>query len=111
LRNASFFCADNERNPGTRGGLEYRYLGREPLTPDDQIQSHGYGEWNGDVWFAFAEGWRVGLGLYNILDHRADAAEFWYVDRLQGEPAEGVADLHTHPIEPRAVRLTLSKTF
>ena len=24
---------------------------------------------------------------------------------------EGVADLHTHPIEPRSVRLTLSKTF
>ncbi len=93
------------------GGLEYRYLGTEPLTPDNQIQSHGYGEWNGDVLFAFAADWRVGLGVYNILDHRADAAEFWYVDRLQGEPAEGVADLHTHPIEPRAVRLTLSKTF
>jgi hypothetical protein len=58
-----------------------------------------------------AENWRVGLGLYNILDHRANAAEFWYVDRLQGEPTDGVADLHTHPIEPRAVRLTLSKTF
>jgi outer membrane receptor protein involved in Fe transport len=93
------------------GGLEYRYLGREPLTPDNQIQSHGYGEWNGDVRFAFAAGWRVGLGLYNILDHRADAAEFWYVDRLQGEPANGIADLHTHPIEPRAIRLTLSKTL
>ena len=93
------------------GGLEYRYLGREPLTPDDQIQSHGYGEWNADVRFAFAESWRVGLGLYNILDHRADAAEFWYIDRLRGEPADGVADLHAHPLEPLAVRLTLAKTF
>lgn len=32
-------------------------------------------------------------------------------DRLQGEPADGVADLPTQPIEPRAMRLTLSKTF
>jgi outer membrane receptor protein involved in Fe transport len=93
------------------GGLEYRYLGKEPLTPDNEVRSHGYGEWNGDVRYAFAEDWRVGLGLYNILDHRANAAEFWYVDRLQGEPTDGVADLHAHPIEPRAVRLTLSKTF
>src|SRR5262249_1910788 len=26
------------------GGLEYRYLGRQPLTPDNHIQSSGYGE-------------------------------------------------------------------
>jgi hypothetical protein len=53
----------------------------------------------------------VGLGLYNILGRRANAAEFWYVDRLPGEPLEGVPDLHVHPMEPFAVRLTLSKTF
>ena len=27
------------------------------------------------------------------------------------ERAEGVPDLHVHPLEPLAVRLTLSKTF
>jgi len=27
------------------------------------------------------------------------------------EPADGVPDLHVHPLEPFAVRLTLSKTF
>jgi hypothetical protein len=101
------------------GGLEYRYLGisvsrylgREPLTPDNQIQSGGYGEWNADVRLALAPDWSVGLGLYNILGRRANAAEFWYVDRLPGEPLEGVPDLHVHPMEPFAVRLTLSKTF
>jgi hypothetical protein len=93
------------------GGLEFRYLGKEPLSADDQIQSGGYGEWNGDVQLAFAEDWRVGLGVYNILNRRANAAEFWYIDRLPGEPADGVADVHTHPLEPLAVRLTLSKSF
>ena len=28
-----------------------------------------------------------------------------------GEPLDGVADVHTHPLEPLAVRLTLSKSF
>ena len=44
--------------------------------------------------------------------HRhANAAGFWYIDRLPGEPMDGTADLHVHPLEPLAVRLTLSKTF
>jgi len=93
------------------GGLEYRYLGREPLSADNQIQSGGYGEWNADVRFAFAADWSAGLGVYNILNRHANAAEFWYVDRLPGEPLGGVPDLHVHPLEPLAVRLALSKTF
>ena len=41
----------------------------------------------------------------------ANAAEFWYVDRLPGEPAEGVPDVHIHPLEPRALRATVAKMF
>jgi len=93
------------------GGLEYRYLGREPLSADDRIESGGYGEWNADLKYAFARDWSAGLGVYNILNRHANAAEFWYIDRLRGEPADGVPDLHVHPLEPLAVRLTLSKTF
>lgn len=93
------------------GGLEYRYLGREPLSADDRIESGGYGEWNADVKYAFAGDWGAALGVYNILNRHANAAEFWYIDRLPGEPAEGVPDVHVHPLEPLALRLTLSKTF
>jgi hypothetical protein len=93
------------------GGLEYRYLGREPLSSDNQVQGSGYGEWNGDVRYFIGDKWNVGLGLYNILGVRANAADFWYIDRLRGEPADGVADVHSHPIEPRTVRVTLSKIF
>jgi hypothetical protein len=35
----------------------------------------------------------------------------YYASRLQGEPAEGVSDIHFHPTEPRSVRLTLSMGF
>jgi hypothetical protein len=49
--------------------------------------------------------------VYNILNRHANAAEFWYIDRLPGEPPAGVADVHTHPLEPLAARLTISKSF
>jgi hypothetical protein len=93
------------------GGLGFRYLGREPLSSDNVIQTGGYGEWNGDAHYTFGGNWNVGLGMYNILGSRASAAEFWYIDRLPGEPATGAADVHLHPLEPRTVRLTLSKIF
>lgn len=91
------------------GGLEYRYLGAFPLSSDDVVQGSGYGEWNADLHYAFADRWSVAFGLYNILDVKANAAEFWYVDRLRGEPAEGIADVHVHPLEPFTVRVTLAK--
>ena len=91
--------------------MEYRYLGAYPLSSDDVIQGSGYGEWNGDFRYALASGWSGGLGLYNILDVHGNAAEFWYIDRLPGEPAAGVADRHVHPLEPRTIRFTVSKSL
>jgi len=117
------------------GGLEYRYLGPYPLssgpcansavvndfsgvtscanapTPKGQVDGHGYGEWSADAHYTFAAGWSAALGIYNLLNKKADAMEYWYVDRLQGEPAVGVADVHIHPLEPISARLTLSKKF
>jgi len=93
------------------GGLEYRYLGGFPLSSDNVVKGSGYGEWNGELHYASRSGWVVGFGLFNILNVHANAAEFWYIDRLPGEPSAGVADIHIHPLEPRTVRVTLSKGF
>jgi outer membrane receptor protein involved in Fe transport len=93
------------------GGLQYRYLGAYPLSSDDAVQGSGYGEWNGDIRYSFAGGWRVAVGVYNITNKKANAMEYWYVDRLAGEPAAGVADIHVHPLEPISTRVTLSRSF
>jgi outer membrane receptor protein involved in Fe transport len=93
------------------GSLALRYLGAFPLSSDDEIQGHGYHEWNADVRYAFGGGWGAALGVYNILNTHANAMEYWYVDRLPGEPGAGVADVHIHPLEPISARLTLSKKF
>ena len=121
------------------GGLEYRYLGNYPLssgpcvdsaavkdfpgvatscanapTALGQVNGQGFGELNLAVNYAFRSGWRATLGVYNVLNTQAAAAEFWYVDRLQSEIAEypdGRADIHEHPLEPIMGRLTISKMF
>ena len=93
------------------GSLGYRYLGEYPLTPDNQEKAPGYGEWDGEVSYALSKVWTGSLGLYNILNAKANAAEFWYIDRLPGEPAGGAAGIHIHPLEPLMARITLSRAL
>ncbi|HTB90376.1 MAG TPA: TonB-dependent receptor [Steroidobacteraceae bacterium] len=93
------------------GSLGYRYLSSYPLSSDNSVQGHGYGIWSGDARYAIGADWSLGLGIYNLLNKKADAAEFWYVDRLQGEPAGGAPDVHIHPLEGISGRFTLTKSF
>jgi hypothetical protein len=106
----SFTAYVKDQGPWS-GSLALRYLGAYPLSSDDAVQGSGYHEWNADVHYAFGSGWGVALGVYNILNTKANAMEYWYVDRLPGEPAAGAADVHIHPLEPISARLTLSKKF
>jgi len=124
---------------GWSGGLSYRYLGNYPLssgpcvnsaairdfpgvarscanapTAFGQVDGHGFGELNLEIQHAFTGGWAVALGIYNLLNSDAAAAEFWYVDRLQSERdlyPDGRADVHEHPLEPLAARFTISRHF
>jgi outer membrane receptor protein involved in Fe transport len=121
------------------GGLDYRYLGSYPLssgpcvnsaavndfpgvatscanapTAPGQVNGSGFGEFNLDVHYAFPSGWIASLGIYNLLNTHAAAAEFWYVDRLQSEIEtypDGHADVHEHPLEPFMARLAITKRF
>jgi len=121
------------------GGLNYRYLGNYPLSSGPcvnsaavhdfpgvatsclnaptalaQVNGKGFGELNMDVHYAFVAGWGASLGVYNMLNTKAAAAEFWYVDRLKSEIAtlpDGRADIHEHPLEPLMFRIAISKQF
>jgi outer membrane receptor protein involved in Fe transport len=121
------------------GGLNYRYLGNYPLssgpcvnsaavhdfpnvatscanapTALGQINGKGFGELNLDVRYALPAGWSASIGIYNLLNTHAAAAEFWYVDRLKSEIdtyPDGRADVHEHPLEPIMARFTLTKQF
>jgi hypothetical protein len=118
--------------------MNYRFLGNYPLssgpcvnsaavhdfpgatscatapTALGQISAKGFGELNADVHYALRSGWDASLGVYNILNTHAAAAEFWYVDRLKSEIdtyPEGRAGVHEHPLEPIMARFNIAKHF
>ncbi|MEQ8514635.1 MAG: hypothetical protein RIC38_03435 [Chromatocurvus sp.] len=37
-----------------------------------------------------------------------DDIAYYYASRLPGEPANGVDDVHFHPLEPRAIRASIA---
>jgi hypothetical protein len=79
-----------------------------------QVNGKGFGETNLDVHYAFPDKWSASMGIYNLFNTHAAAAEFWYVDRLQNEVStfpDGRADIHEHPLEPIMVRFTMAKQF
>jgi hypothetical protein len=83
-------------------------------TASGQVGGKGFGQWNLDVHYAFPSGWKASLGIYNLLNTHAAAAQFWYVDRLKSEVTaypDGRADVHEHPIEPIMARFTITKQF
>ncbi|HXI38187.1 MAG TPA: hypothetical protein VNH80_14860, partial [Burkholderiales bacterium] len=55
--------------------------------------------------------WRVTMDVFNLFDREVSDIDYFYTSRLAGEPAEGVSDVHFHPIEPRTFRLTLVAKF
>jgi hypothetical protein len=121
------------------GGIDYRYLGSYPVSSGPcnnaaavkdfpnvatscanaptvlgQVNAQGFGEVNLDVHYALPANWSTSLGIYNLLNTHAAAAEFWYVDRLNNEIGtypDGRADIHEHPLEPITVRFTVAKKF
>lgn len=91
---------------GWFGGLRARRLGSAPLTEDGAVRSQSSTLLNAEIGRRVAENWRVAVGLYNLLDKRANDITYFYESRLPGEAAP-IEDFHFHPAEPRTVRVTV----
>ena len=75
------------------------------------MRSQSTSLWNGRIGYEFTPKVRAWVDVFNIFNSRAHDIDYFYVSRLPGEPVEGVADRHFHPVESRAVRGTLSIAF
>jgi len=94
------------------GGLQWRRLGPYPLVDGQALpESKGYSEFDLDIGYELPHGWRLAATVSNLLNSKDDAADYYYATRLPGEAAGGIEDLQVHPLEPRAARFTLGKTF
>jgi hypothetical protein len=96
---------------GWFGALKVRYFGPRPLIEDDSVRSSATTLVNGRVGYNFDNGMRLWLEGFNLLNAKASQIDYYYTSRLPGEPAGGVNDIHFHPVEPMAVRLTLAANF
>jgi TonB-dependent receptor-like protein len=97
---------------GWFGALRVRGLGPRPLISDGSVWSSPTTTVNARVGYVFESGIKVNLDVFNLFNNwTASQIDYYYVSRLPGEPVEGVADRHFHPVEPLALRLTLAKAF
>ncbi|MBD8529838.1 MULTISPECIES: TonB-dependent receptor [unclassified Massilia] len=92
------------------GALRLRYFGPRPLIEDNSVRSHASTTLNGRVGYKINKDLQLELEAFNLTDRRASAIDYFYASQLPGE-AEPRDDIHFHPIEPRSLRLTLTKTW
>ena len=96
---------------GWFGAMRFRYFGPRPLIEDNAVRSKPTALLNGRLGYNFENGMSLALDILNLTNAKADQIAYFYPSRLPGEPAEGVADRHVHPVEPTALRLTLAGRF
>jgi len=96
---------------GYLGSLRLRYFGPRPLYDDNSVRSNSSTLVNARVGYKFSNNWRLFLDVFNLFNAKVSDIDYFYVSRLPGEPPAGVADISTHPADPREFRLTLSANF
>lgn len=83
------------------GGLQWRKLGAFPINDGEKYpEDPGYSELNLDAGYKINTHIKVQLSIYNLFNTHADSSAYYYTSRLPGEPAEGVAGIQVHPLEP-----------
>jgi hypothetical protein len=92
------------------GALRLRYFGPRPLIEDDSVRSPASTTLNGRIGYKAGKGLQLELEAFNLGNRRASAIDYYYASQLSAEPAPR-KDIHFHPIEPRSVRLTLTRTW
>lgn len=92
------------------GAFRIRHFGPRPLIEDSSQRSAATTMANLRWGYRFDGRTTVALDVFNLFDRKVSDIDYWYASQLRGEAAP-VADLHTHPAEPRSLRLTLTHRF
>ena len=92
------------------GGVRLRHFGARPLIEDNSVRSPSSTLVNMQVGYAASAQTRVRLDMLNLFNRKVSDIDYFYASQLRGEAAP-VNDIHTHPAEPRTLRLTLRTAF
>ena len=89
---------------GFYGGVRFRYFGPRNLIENASQKSDATSLVYLQFGYRFNKTWEATFNVFNLLDSQDADIDYYYVSRLPGEPASGVADRHTHQTEPRELR-------
>lgn len=96
---------------GWYGEGRVRWFGPRPLMEDNSVRSESATMASLQAGYRFGPGLALEADVFNIFNARTSDVDYFYTSRLPGEPEAGVDDIHTHPNEPRSVRLTISTSL
>ncbi|GAC1691237.1 MAG: TonB-dependent receptor [Candidatus Dormibacteraceae bacterium] len=96
---------------GFVGGVRLRYFGPRPLIEDNSVRSHSTSLVSADAGYDLNDHWRVQAEVFNVLNRKSSAIDYYYTSRLAGEPPGGVNDIHFHPVEPLSFRVGVTGKF
>ena len=91
-------------------GLRVRYFGPRPLIEDNSVRSKSSTLVNMQVGYRISKPVKVSMEILNLFDTQVSDIDYYYASQLPGEAAP-VNDIHSHPAEPRAVRMTFRLTL
>ena len=92
------------------GGTRLRYIGPRALIEDNSVHSKASTIVNMLTAYRLDRKTKLSLDILNVVDSKVGDIDYLYESQLAAEPAP-VSDIHTHPAEPRALRLTLRVQF
>lgn len=92
------------------GGLRLRYFGPRALVEDNAVRSKASTLVNLRAAYRLDRRATLSLDVLNLFDKRVSDIDYHYESQLATEGA-AVNDIHTHPAEPRSLRLTLRAGF
>jgi len=95
---------------GVFASVRGRYLGDAPLTEDGSVRGGGSTLVNAGLGYRW-QSFELRLDVFNLFDSSDNDITYFYASRLAGEPAEGIEDVHLHPLEPRALRASLTYSW
>ncbi|MGD0464728.1 MAG: TonB-dependent receptor [Tepidisphaeraceae bacterium] len=93
------------------GAIRVRYFGPRALTQDDSVTSNSSTLINAELGYNFTPQLTLKADFLNLGNVKTDDIQYYYVSRLPGEPAAGVAGVVLHPAEPFEARFTLVYRF
>jgi len=102
--------------PDWNAAMRVRYLGPHALVEDNSVRGASTTLVNARVaWtpqdIALLRGWEVHAELLNILDSQDDDIDYFYATRLPGEPLGGFEGVNSRVVEPRQLRVGVTKRF